>query len=216
MAFEVLDEHEQGEMVRKWLRSNAMSIAVGIAIGLALIFGWQQWKARQVRSQGEAALQYRAFNDALLAKRDEDAAKIADAIRSGHPSSPYAVFAALSQAEAAVLKGDLAAAQSDLAFADKNAADPVLKSLIALRAARVALAGGDAAAALARIDGVPKTQFTALASELRGDALARLGRHADARAAYEEALKTLDPMAPGREIVQMKLGDLPAAEASTS
>ncbi|MBN8480085.1 MAG: tetratricopeptide repeat protein [Xanthomonadales bacterium] len=216
MAFEVLDEHEQGELVRKWLRANAMSIAVGIAIGLALIFGWQQWKARQVRNQGEAALQYRAFMDAVAAKRDDDAAKIAESLRSGHSASAYAVFAALAQAEAAVRKGDLAAAQADLAFADRNAADPVLKSLIALRTARVTLAAGDAAAALARLDGVPKADFNALASELRGDALAKLGRPADARAAYEEALKSLDPMAPGRDIVQMKLGDLPTAETSKS
>jgi predicted negative regulator of RcsB-dependent stress response len=216
MAFEVLDEHEQGELVRKWLRANAMSIAVGIAIGLALIFGWQQWKVRQVRTQGEAALQYRAFADAAAAKRDDDAVKIAEALRKDHAGSPYAVFAALAQAEAAVNKGDLAAAQADLAFADQNAKDPALKSLIALRVARVTLATGDAAAALARIDGVPKTDFSALASELRGDALARLGRHADARAAYEDALKSLDAQAPGRDIVQMKLGDLPAAESQKS
>jgi len=39
MAFDVLDEHEQGELVQKWLRENAMSIAIGIALGLILIFG---------------------------------------------------------------------------------------------------------------------------------------------------------------------------------
>lgn len=216
MAFEVLDEHEQGELVRKWLRANAMSIAVGIAIGLALIFGWQQWKVRQLRTQGEAALQYGAFADAVAAKRGDDAAKIAEALRKDHAGSPYAVFAALTQAETAVTKGDLAAAQSDLAFADQNAKDPALKSLIALRTARVVLASGDASAALARLDGVPKSEFSALASELRGDALVKLGRPADARSAYEEALKGLDAQAPGRDVVQMKLADLPAAESQKS
>ncbi|MGB2789536.1 MAG: tetratricopeptide repeat protein, partial [Dokdonella sp.] len=58
MAFEVLDEHEQGELVRKWVRANAMSILIGITIGLLLIFGFQQWKARQLQTQGEASTTY--------------------------------------------------------------------------------------------------------------------------------------------------------------
>lgn len=208
MAFEILDEHEQGELVRKWLRANVMSIAVGIAIGLALIFGWQQWKVRQLRTAGEAALQYQAFSDATEAKRFDDAASIAAALRKDHAGSPYAVFAALGQAETAVAKGDLAAAQADLGFADANTKDKTLKSLIALRSARVLFASGDAPGALARIDGVPKADFAALANELRGDVLSKLGRTADARAAYEEALKALDPQSPGRDVVQMKLADL--------
>lgn len=211
MAFEVLDEHEQGELVRKWLRDNAMSIIVGIAIGLLLIFGWQQWKSRELRTQGEAAIQYKAFTDAVDAKRDEDATKIAEALRKDHAKSPYAVFTALRQAEVAVVKGDLKAAATDLAWASEASGDPALKALVALRRARVALADGNAEAALGFADGVPKTDFTATASELRGDALAKLGRHDDARSAYEETLKSLDPQAPGRDVVQMKLGDLPVA-----
>lgn len=209
MAFEVLDEHEQGELVRKWLRANAMSIAVGIAIGLLLIFGWQQWKVRDARTQGEAAMQYKAFADAVDAKRDDDAAKIAEALRKEHAKSPYAVFVALRQADAAVEKADLAGATTHLQFAEQATKDATLKAMIALRQARVALAAGDAEAALSRLNAVPKTGFVALASELRGDVLVKLGRHADARAAYEEALNGSDAQAPGREVVQMKLADLP-------
>lgn len=216
MAFEVLDEHEQGELVRKWVRDNWVSIAVGIAIGLSLIFGWQQWKVRQSNTQAEAAMQYRAFADAMEAGRQDDAAAIAEALRKNHSGSPYAVFASLGEAEKAVARGDLAAAQANLASADANTKDATLKALIALRAARVLLAAGDASAALTRIDGMSKQGFTAQASELRGDALARLGRSADARSAYEEALKALEPMSPGRDLLEMKLGDLPAAEQQNS
>ena len=41
MAFDVYDDYEQGERVQQWLRKNGVSIAVGIGLGLALIFGWQ-------------------------------------------------------------------------------------------------------------------------------------------------------------------------------
>ena len=50
MAIELLNEHEQSELVRNWIRQNAGSILVGILIGLGLIVGWQQWQRMQ-RSQ---------------------------------------------------------------------------------------------------------------------------------------------------------------------
>ncbi len=211
MAFEVLDEHEQGEVVRKWLRANVMSIAIGIGIGLAMIFGWQQWKSREQRGQAQAALQYDAFAKAVQEERVDDAATIGAALRKDHAKSPYAVFTALRQAEVAVGKGDLKAAGADLAWADEAAGAPALKSIIALRRARVAFAEGDAQAALDFADRVAKTDFMAITNELRGDALAKLGRTDDARAAYEQALGALDAQAPGRDVVQMKLIDLPAS-----
>ena len=73
MAFDLLDEHEQGELVQKWLRENAMSIAIGIGLGLVLIFGWQQWQAHRVRNAAEAASQYEALSAAATAKRRSNA-----------------------------------------------------------------------------------------------------------------------------------------------
>ena len=211
MAFEVLDEHEQGELVRKWLRTNAMSIAIGIAIGLLLIFGYQQWKAREVRTSAEAALQYSAFTEAVDAKRSDDAARIAETLRKDYAKTAFATFAAMRQAEVAVGKGDLEAAAADLDWAGKSAGNEAMKSLVALRQARLSLAAGDAQTALSQLDRIPKSDFPALASELRGDALAKLGRTEDARAAYGEALNNLDAQSPDRAYVEMKQDDLPLA-----
>jgi predicted negative regulator of RcsB-dependent stress response len=211
MAFEVLDEHEQGELVRKWLRANSFSILVGIGIGLLLIFGYQQWQARTLRAHAEAAMQYSSFVEAIEAKRSDDAQRIAQTLRDEFADSPYAVFASLSEAESAVGKGDLAAAASSLDKAGQLTSDATLKSLIALRQARVSLALDDAEAALKHLDRVAKTDFPALAGELRGDVLAKLGRGDDARAAYNETLTHLDLQSPKRSFVEMKIGNLGAA-----
>lgn len=210
MAFEVLDEHEQGELVRKWLRTNAMSIAIGITIGLLLIFGYQQWKAREMRTFSEAAVQYSAFTEAVDAKRIDDAAKIAETLRKDYPKSAFSTFAALRQASVQVEKGDLAAASADLDWAAQSAGEGAMKSLIALKQARLSLAKGDAEVALSKLDQVAKADFTAQASELRGDALVKLGRNEDARGAYAEALTHLDPQSPQRAYLEMKQGNLPA------
>jgi len=211
MSFDVLDEHEQGELVRKWLRENAMSIAIGVALGIVLIFGWQQWKAHRARHGAEAAAQYQALSDAADAKRDDDVGKIADAIRKDYPDTAYAVFAAMYQADIASKKGDLAAAATALDWSQQHAGVSGLKTLATLRLARVKLAQGDADAAIKLVDGVPKDDYAALAGEIRGDALVKQGHLDAARTAYQDALTHLEPQAPNRTFVQMKLDDLGAA-----
>jgi len=214
MAFDVLDEHEQGELVRKWLRENALSIAIGVALSIVLIFGWQQWKGHRVRHAAEAAAQYDALAKAADDNKADDVAKVADAVRKDYPDTVYAVLAAMHQADAAAKKGDLAAAASALEWARQNAGLASLKSLAALRLARVKLAQGDADGAIKLVDGLPKEDYAAAAAEVRGDALVKLGRGDDARKAYQDVLSNLDPMSPNRSFVQMKLDDLAAAAAA--
>jgi predicted negative regulator of RcsB-dependent stress response len=216
MAFEVLDEHEQGELVRKWLRENALSIVVGVGLGLVLIFGWQQWKAHRERLATEAAVQYQALTTAASAGKKDEVATVAQALRKDFPDSVYAVFAALRQADEAAAKGDLAAAAEALEWARQHAAADSLKSLAGLQLARVKLAQGDADGALKLLDAAPKGDYAGLAAEVRGDALAKLGRTDAARTAYQDALSNLDPTAPGRSLVQMKLDDLAAAPAQVT
>jgi predicted negative regulator of RcsB-dependent stress response len=209
MSFDVLDEHEQGELVQKWLRENAMAIATGIALGLVLIFGWQQWKVHQAGQGAAAAAQYQALTDAVAAKKPDDALKVADSLRKDYPSSTYAVLAALQQADIAIGKNDLAGAASALDWARQRAGLDSLKSLVDLRSARVRLAQGDADAAIRLVDALPKGDYAALAGELRGDALLKLGRADEARKAYQDALSQVaDAAAQNRGVLQMKLDDL--------
>ncbi len=213
MDFDVLDEHEQGEVVQKWLRENAISIAVGVLLGLVLIFGWQQWKAHRLRHDAEAASQYQALSDAAEAKRNDEVTTIAGVLRKDYAGTVYAILAAMYQAEQASAKNDLAGAATDLAWAQEHSDVDSLKSLAALRLARVKLAQGDADGAIKLVDGVPKDEYSSFAGEIRGDALVKLGRADDARAAYQEALSHLDAQAPNRVFVQMKLDDIAVALA---
>ena len=218
MSFDVLDEHEQGELVQKWLRENAAAIAAGIALGLVLIFGWRQWNSHQANQNEAAASRYQALAEAVEAKKPDDAAKVADTLRSDFPKSAYAVLAALQQAEMAVGKNDLAGAASALEWAREHAHDDSLAALIALRSARVKLAQGDADGALKLVEALPADSYASSAAELRGDAYLKLGRTDDARKAYAEALANPADMMMGQDsALKMKLDDLggnaPAAAA---
>jgi len=208
MSFDVLDEHEQGELVQKWLRENALAIIVGVAVGIALIFGWQQWKAHRANQTAAASAQYQALADAVASKKTDEAAKIAESVRTQYPDSTYAVLTALQMAGVAVGKNDLAGAADQLAWARQHAKTTSLQALIDLRIGRVKLAQGDADAALKLAEAVPTGNYDALAGELRGDALAKLGRADDARKAYETALAAGGTQSVDRNLLQMKLDDL--------
>jgi predicted negative regulator of RcsB-dependent stress response len=212
MSFDVLDEHEQGELVQKWLRENAMAIATGIGLGLVLIFGWQQWKVHRAGQDAAAAAQYQALTDAIEAKKPDDALKVADSLRKDYPGSTYAVLAALQQADIAIGKNDLSTAATTLDWARAHAGLDSLEALVALRSARVKLAQGDADAAIKLVDALPNGDYAALAGEVRGDALLKLGRADEARKAYQDALSQVaDGAAQGRNVLQMKLDDLGGA-----
>jgi predicted negative regulator of RcsB-dependent stress response len=216
MAFEVLDEHEQGEQVQKWLRENAMSILIGIGLGLLLLFGWQQWRTHRAQHQMDSAVQYDTLSSDV-AKKDYDAAKaIAAKLKSDYADTPYAVLAAMREADIAIERGDAESARTALDWAWQHASLDALKAVAGLNLARVQIAQTKAQDALDLIDKLPKGGFDATAAELRGDALVALGRKDDARAAYTDALTHLDQNAPNRAFVEMKLNDLSSSGMSST
>jgi predicted negative regulator of RcsB-dependent stress response len=216
MAFDVLDEHEQGELVQKWLRENAMSIVIGVALGLLLIFGWQQWHAHRGAHRLDAATQYGVFTQAVDKKDDAGAKQIADKLQSDFSDTPYATLAALRIADASEAKGDLAAAQSMLENAYSHANGEAMKTLAGLYLARNEIAQKKPDDALKLLDNLAPLGYAALRDELRGDALSALGRKDEARTAYTDAITNLDPNATNRSFIEMKRNDLGGAEKKGS
>lgn len=209
MALELMDEHEQGELVRNWLRQNAVAILVGVLAGLALIVGWQQWQAHQRDSSAAAQLGFKSYAEAVDKKDVEAAKKSAADLRAKFADSPYATFAALRQAQEATRSGDGKAAVEALEWARANAPMVQLKELATLRLARAKLGVGAAQEALTLIGDVKDEGYKAMVAELRGDAFVALNRAPEARTAYDEALTLLDPNSPERNFVEMKRDDLP-------
>lgn len=210
MAFEVYDDYEQNERVVKWLRENGLSIVVGIIIGLVGIFGWQQWRAHQARRENSAAELYQQVQVAQASNKPDVVARVSGELMKNYAGSTYAVFAAGDLAREQANAGELDKATTSLEWAVKHVGDTALKPLLQLRVARVQLARGDGAAALATLDSVPTASFTGMVQELRGDVLVKLGRQDDARKAYQAAMSALAADAPERGALKMKLDDLAA------
>lgn len=210
MALEDYDEYEQSEQVRKWIKENGVAVVVGVVIALGGVFGWRQWQAHQLSHRVQAAAQFAVVQNAVQTGNQQALdAGLAD-LRKHYAGTAYATLGSAAAAEYASGKDDLKVAAQDLEWAVAHSTRPELKSLFTLRYARVLLSEDKAQPALSAIEGIPVGEYTALAAELRGDALFQLGKPDAARQAYEAALASLDKDAPERNLVQMKLDNLAA------
>ena len=215
MAFEAYDDYEQSERVQQWLRQNGASIAVGIVLGLVLIFGWQQWKSHRANHREQAATQYQALQQALGAGKTSLADTLTDGLMKDYDDTAYAAFAASLRAQRELDAGHPDKAEAALAWAHTHASDAALKSLMALRLTRVQLAENKADAGLATLKTIPATDYHGMVEELRGDALVELKRPSQARSAYQTALAALEDGTPQRAMLQVKIDNLPATSAAS-
>lgn len=195
---DLLDEHEQGERVRGWLRENGGGLLTGILLGLALILGWQWWTQQRSHKQLRAGDDYQAAIDALQAKKPDVARPHLAAL----PDGAYATLGALAMASS-----QLDAGKRDDAIATLRAVkagDPELAGVVRQRLARLLLDAGkpkDAMAMLANDKDAP------MAAAIRGDAYVALGQLPEARTAYGQALAGLAVGSPLRNLVELKLTD---------
>ncbi|SEN15209.1 Putative negative regulator of RcsB-dependent stress response [Luteibacter sp. UNCMF331Sha3.1] len=211
MAFDIYDDYEQGERVQQWLRKNGVSIAVGVALGLVLIFGWQQWKSHRAGHEQAAASEYSALQLAVQQSRQTEIDLRTETLMKDYSDTAWSVFAAGERAQRNVTAGQVDKASGDLEWARAHAKDETLKTLVELRVAKLRYAQGKPQDAIAVLDGMKGKAFAALSQELRGDALVKLGRPDDARKAYQAAIAAMGDSAPQRGVVQTKLDDLAVA-----
>lgn len=207
MSIDQIDEYEQGERVRSWLKNNGSSLLTGVALGLAAIGGWNWWQGRESGHRVEAAGQYAVLSEAVEAKDGDKISALVTALQKDYADTPYATLAVLRQASWLQSSGKTDEALGALDSLSKDATDPALYELAQLRAARLLLGLERHDEVIKRLDSLGAALFAATADELRGDAETARGNRDAARAAYADALAKLDVAAPMRPLLELKLTD---------
>jgi predicted negative regulator of RcsB-dependent stress response len=195
---DLLDEHEQSERVRNWLKNNGAGLIGGIALGLAVIFGWQWWQKHQVQQAEQANVSYQSALDSIgtadLKKAQAEVGKLEN-------GNAYASLAALRLAKAQV---DAGQAEAAIATLRGIKADQTLQSLVDLRLAKLLTDAGKGEEALKILGDAADSASL----EARADALLATGKRDQARDTYLKALTAMDVAAPQRRLVELKLSDL--------
>lgn len=196
---DLLDEHEQGERVRTWLRQNGAGIFGGVVLGIGAIAGWQWWQKDQVNKLAEANAQYDAVTRSLQSSDLDEAAKQVTALESGK-AGIYADLAGLELAKAQVEAGK---AEDAIKTLQALKAEGEFKMLIDQRIARLLIETGKPADALVLLGNAGDSAGL----EIRGDALIAQDKRDEARELYRQSLGRLDVAAPQRRLLETKLAD---------
>ncbi|MCD7098858.1 tetratricopeptide repeat protein [Stenotrophomonas sp. MMGLT7] len=196
---DLLDEHEQSERVRSWLRSNGAAVIGGVVIALAAILGWQWWQKHSHNQLAEANARYEGVLGGIQSNNLEKAAKDMAGLEQGR-TGIYTDLAALRLAKAQVEAGKSEDAIKTLRGVK---ASGEFQLLIDQRLARLLVDAGKPDEALKLLASAEDN----ISLEIRGDALIAQGKRDQARDLYAKSLATLDVAAPQRRLVEMKLMD---------
>ena len=211
---EDLTDNEREEQLRRWWSDNWAWIIGGVALGLALLAGWQYWQRHQLQSAERDEASYLAVIEALGLDQRDEAARQATELRERRPGSPYADQADLALARAAVDRREFDEAARLLRSVADRTDDAELRSVARARLARILLEQGKHDDALALLDAGQAGAFAPLFHEIRGDVFAAKGDVQGARQEYEAAL-VADGAESGidKAFVELKRDALGAAAA---
>ena len=210
---EFLSEKEQIEAFRQWWRENGWYLVGGIGLGVFGLLGWNRYNAYVDTTAESAAAIYVELRDAVGDDDMGSARNLLNELRDDFPSSAYTDQGGLLVALIRLDAGQVDGAIDDLRYVMENTSDPELALIARLRLARVLAQDESYDEALTALDVAPGS-FSARYNEVRGDIHTALGDADGARAAYNAALNAQETGYVDRNLVQMKLDDLPVAAAA--
>jgi predicted negative regulator of RcsB-dependent stress response len=205
-----LSEKEQLEEMRAWWSENGRYVITGVVLGVAIIFGWNQWRSSIQTSRIEAS---NLFEEVMSAVGDGDtdtAEATAGNIYDNYEQTVYPDQTRLAMARLYMDKGR-----------DQDAADVLRKLVVVgdeneiqlvgrLRLAKVLLYQNKPDEVVELLKDRGESGFSARYSEILGDAYAAQGNFAEAQTAYLAALTENPPIRTvDNTLVQLKLNDLP-------
>lgn len=205
-----IDQTENQELIliKQFVQKYGKYILAVLLAALLIIAGTKFWQNR-VQSRSAAAAQI--FQDMMMAELQQntnDATAKGEQLISDYSSTTYAPLSALLLAKIAVNAGDLDKAAERLQWVIKHrGAQKLTQNLATVRLSAVLQAQGKLDEALKLVEAEPDPAYTALYAQARGNIYAAKGDAEKAKAAYEQALRSLPPgtQAP---ILQMQLMDL--------
>ena len=214
----LLTPEEQDEKARKWFKENGLSLAIGIALGLGAIFGYNQYKAKiQVDAENASSL----YNSVLQQISDSSIVDISEdieALKTDYADSPYTVKAVMINA-ARLADTDMESAIQEYKWAFDNAEELGVQHAARIRQAKLYIATDDLQSASDLASQQPYDNFASHYYEILGDVAVKQAQLDQAYEYYQQASEQLLPSdASYASVLGLKMAPLPkpASEDSIS
>ncbi|GAA6138336.1 hypothetical protein NBRC116583_20830 [Arenicella sp. 4NH20-0111] len=209
-----LSPEEQDEKARQWFKDNGPALAIGIALGLAAIVGYNKYKENlQVNAEQASSLFQQTvaeINDSALSNIDEQV----NTLKSDHSGTVYASKAVLVKAKQTAVN-DLAAAFNELQWVVDNSPENGLQHTARIRQAKIKLALNEMGVAKKLASYTPTQGFESHYQEILGDIALKEGDEVKARAYYQSAVDALDGQQDNYvQVLSLKIDRLPVPETS--
>lgn len=214
---EYLSDKEQWEQIRTWVRENALSVIVALALVVGGVQGWRWWQGRLDARGIQASAAYTRMIDALeRGDRTQGFTRLGELERD-FPGSPYADQGKMLAARVYVEGNELDKAAHELETVATGSKDHELALVARLRLARVEVAEGKPDAALTTLNAVQPGAFGPRYAEVRGDIYYAKGDKPQALKEYRSALAGAEG---DTALLNLKIADLaadaPAAGAANT
>ncbi len=208
-------DSEQIEALRSWWAKYGRYVIAGLVIAAIVIGVWRGWDWWEAKKAGAAAELYAPV---VIAEQKGDNAAVANAARAvigEYPDTAYGALAGLALAKSEFSQHHFIKAEHALTNVIAHSPDQGFATIARLRLASIQMQRGDAKAALATLDKAKiPAAFLVSAETLRGEAYEILGRHAQARAAWQSALAASDPASGRHRLLEMRLAGLSLASTA--
>lgn len=204
-------EEQQVQAIKDWWKKNGTSVIVGLVLGLGGVYGWKQYTSYQINQKQAASAAYQAALDSYADSEGSDPAVLSQSIEQLNAGSNYQDLAKLTLTKALVEKGEYDQAAQTLQSVVATSPEPI-KSVAAIRLARVQAQLEQFDASLATLASVTSADYASIVAAIRGDVLLQSGDIQGARSAYQAAIAA--DAGRAESLIQMKLDDLTVLEAS--
>lgn len=203
-----ITEEEQIEQIKRWWQKHGNTLSTLLLVVVACFAGYRYWHWHQQKIALQASSLYEQMLVAYTNQDSEGISARANSLITNFPKSVYGDAAHLTLAKMAAEKKSFKTASEHLQkviAADHNAA---FTQIAKLRLARILLTQKQYQPALQAIDLVSNNSYLPLVSELRGDIYTAMGKYAEAKSAYDQALNTSREQKLGNLFLEMKTNDV--------
>lgn len=206
---EYLNEQQQVDQIKTWLKEYGVSILVGVVFAILIVLSLRYYQRYRYNQSEEASFLYTTFINGVLSQQHSAADDAANSLISKYKHTPYASFAELWLAKENIDQQNYSAADKQLDVVIEHSEIAALRQIARIRKAQIALQQHQPTGALSILTTIDDDAYRGLVDEVRGDAYLRMNQPDNAREHYQLALKEIPQSTLAQPTLAMKLADLP-------